>query len=478
MPLRAWTRDRTDVLPERLEDWAPADHAVRFVDAFVAALTEAEWEELGIAPQGHPGGAPAYDPRVLLGAWLYGFMSGIRSCRKLATACDEQVPVLWLTGGQRPDHNTLWRFYQRHRAAMHVLFRKTVATAVASGQVVWAIQAVDGTKIGGNAAKDQTFDGEKLAALLNRVDGAIADLEAQNRPDGPPTPPTLPGDLAAAEALRARVRAAMDRLAEADGPRRINLTDPQAILLKGRRGYVAGYNAQAAVAEVVGLPGRSGRLLTAVAVVAQADDHGQLPPMLERIEQTTGEPVATVLADGGYHDGPTLAACAARGQRVAMPEAQTKALAKPYHKDRFRYDADSDVYTCPGAQPLPFVGVKARTDRPLVRVYRGEAAACRACAAFGDCTKDARQGRALEIGPQETALRHHRAWMAQEAAQTLAARRKGLIEPVFGILKEEQRGHRFHLRGHANVAAEWDLLATGFNLRTLVRLWRAENLAA
>ena len=69
----------------------------------------------------------------------------------LATACEEQLPFLWLTGGQRPDHNTLWRFYQRARPGMHVLFKRTVATAATSGLVVWAIQAVDGTKIGGNA---------------------------------------------------------------------------------------------------------------------------------------------------------------------------------------------------------------------------------------------------------------------------------------------------------------------------------------
>ncbi len=162
-------------------------------------MSEAEWAALGARPGGHPGGAPAYDPVVLLGAWLYGFMSGIRSSRKLATACAESVPFLWLTGGQRPDHNTLWRFYARHRCGMHVLFKRTVATAATSGLVLWAIQAVDGTKIGGNAAKDRTLDAAALAKLLERVEAAIADLEAQNRPDGPPTPPPLPADLAQAE---------------------------------------------------------------------------------------------------------------------------------------------------------------------------------------------------------------------------------------------------------------------------------------
>lgn len=479
MPLRPWTRDREGVLPPKLDDWVAPDHPVRFVDAFLAELTDADWAELGIARAGAARGAPAYDPAVLLAAWLYGFMTGVRSCRKLATACAEQVPFLWLTGGQRPDHNTLWRFYERHRAAMRRLFRRTVATAATSGLVDWAVQAVDGTKLGGNAAKDRTLDAAALTKLLARVEAAIADLEAQNRPDGPPTPPRLPAELARAEVLRARVRAALAQAA--DGPRRVNLTDPAAGLVKGRQGVVAGYNAQAAVA---GIPlagarcprARPARLITAIDVVADADDHGLLVPMLEQVEATTGRAVELVLVDGGYHDGATVAACADRGQRVAMPEAQRQALTDPFHKDRFAYDAAADAYACPAGQALSFRGAKERTGRPAMRVYRGAAAVCRACPHFGACTRDGRQGRAVEVGPHEAARRAHRAWMATEGATAAYGARKTLIEPVFGVLKEELGGRRFRLRGLEEVRTEWTLLATAFNLRTLVRLWQTGHL--
>jgi hypothetical protein len=59
--------------------------------------------------------------------------------------------------------------------------------------------------------------------------------------------------------------------------------------------------------------------------------------------------------------------------------------------------------------------------------------------------------------------------MATEAAQRLYDRRKVLNEPVFGILKEQMAGRRFLLRGLSNVRAEFVLLATAFNLRTLSR---------
>ena len=62
--------------------------------------------------------------------------------------------------------------------------------------------------------------------------------------------------------------------------------------------------------------------------------------------------------------------------------------------------------------------------------------------------------------------------MATEKARDLYARRKELIEPIFGILKEQLGARRFLLRGLANVRAEFRLLATAFNLRTLWRVWK------
>ncbi len=62
--------------------------------------------------------------------------------------------------------------------------------------------------------------------------------------------------------------------------------------------------------------------------------------------------------------------------------------------------------------------------------------------------------------------------MTTEQARGLYARRKELIEPIFGILKEQLGARRFLLRGLTNVRAEFRLLATAFNLRTLWRVWK------
>ena len=68
--------------------------------------------------------------------------------------------------------------------------------------------------------------------------------------------------------------------------------------------------------------------------------------------------------------------------------------------------------------------------------------------------------------------------MATAEAQALYRRRKTLPEPVFGLLKEHQDARRFLLRGLERVRAEWSLLATAFNLRTLWRVWRQRPPAA
>jgi transposase len=87
-------------MPASLDAWVAADHPVRFVDAFIAALTEDEWQAMGMVRTARQRGAPAYHPEVLLRAWVAGFLLGIRSSRALETACRDLIPLRWLTANQ------------------------------------------------------------------------------------------------------------------------------------------------------------------------------------------------------------------------------------------------------------------------------------------------------------------------------------------------------------------------------------------
>ena len=548
MPWRDWDREQVWLMPPSLDEVLADDHPARLVAAFVDSLTAAEWAELGVDLAGQALGAPAYHPRALLGIWLYGFMTGLRSARRLETAGREQLALQWLSGYQQPDHNTLWRFYQAHRNQLRGLLRHTVQIAARLGLVDWALQAVDGTKVAGSASSSRTYDAQQLERLLERTERAIADLEAQNEAGDEPAAPRLPADLAEAQRLRAEVRAARQALAASER-RHANLTDPDARLLRAAGGYLTGYNAQAMAVTVrydagaagqvedavsaghgehagggehigdedsadrsskgehVGNEGnedaedeggeepgedrsgdgdeaggadgartRSGGLLiTAADVTQDPTDQAQLLPMIEAAEQSGGPAAGLTLADAGYFSAANLAACAARATPVAIPEARCP-TAHPYHHSRFAYDPGADCYRCPEGRWLRFQRLKHRRRRASVRVYAAHAADCRACPAFGRCTTSQR-GRRIEVSLHADALTAHRRWMQTAEARDAFRRRKQLIEPVFGIIKEQQAGRRFLLRGLEAVRSEWTLLAVAFNLRTLAKALSGKSIS-
>jgi len=474
MPLRPLNREQTWLLPPSLDEMIPLDHPARFVAAVVDAIGPAEWMELGVAPEGEALGAPAYHPRALLSVWLYGFMTRIRSSRKLEAACRDQMPYLWLTGWQHPDHNTLWRFYQQHRSRMRELLKRTVRIAVEMGLLNMAVQAVDGTKVVANVDKHRTYNAEELTKLLKDTEAAIQNLEHQNEEGVDPPPPHLPQKLAKAERLRAEVKAALERLGR-ERRKHINLTDGDARFIKTRQGVAPGYNAQVVVS-AVGSPEvtesngkrKASLLITAANVVTNTTDTAQLMPMLEQAEENVGKRSGVSLADAGYHSGANLEACRLRQHVVLMPESQERALEQPYHKDKFSYDKAADSYICPRGQPLNFKHIRITKKGTSVRVYRAAGSVCRNCPAFGICTRSD-EGRILEVSPEDAVLRQHRAWMATEQAKADYSKRKELAEPVFAIIKEQMGLRRFSLRGLVKVTSEFVMVATAFNLLTL---WR------
>jgi len=132
------------LLPPSVNDWVPVDHPARFIRDFVDAL---DLKELGfVIPEGMDGRS-AYASDLLLKVWLHGYFHKIRSTRGLEKACYDSISMVWLTGNEHPDHNTLWRFWRSNRHALKGVFRSSVKVAVKNEMVSLALQAVDGTKI-------------------------------------------------------------------------------------------------------------------------------------------------------------------------------------------------------------------------------------------------------------------------------------------------------------------------------------------
>lgn len=471
MPQRSFLRERTYLLPPSVDEWIPATHPVRFIAMLVEELPDESWATLEIDREPDPRGAPRYAPEVLLSVWLAGFTLGISTTRKLEYACQYDLAFVWLAAGQRPDHHTLWRFYDQHRHQLRGLLKQTVKIAIEANLLDLALQAVDGTKVLANAARERSLTVAELESLEQKLETRIAQLESQQQGDADPPPPELPKELAQTETLRARVRNAQAKIVDREQPGKVNLTDPDARGMKTRQGLHHAYNAQAVVvaldAERSGCPGR---IVLAAEVTTDPDDHGQLERMVAAAHAEA--PVALTVADAGYHSAANLAVCAERGWPVVMPETNPPSRrTQPLPVEVFTYDAEQDGYVCPQGTLLPRRSQSTSATGRTQVTYRAARTSCQACPVRPLCIPSGRGGRRLTVSGYDQQLRQHRRMMETREARQVVRRRKGLIEGVFGTVKERYGGRRVRVRGLAKVAAEWTMQAIGVNLRTLARVW-------
>ena len=437
----------------------------------------------GLSLETAPRGEASYDPRMMLAAWLYGYMTRIRQARRLEVAARENLPLIWLLGGEHPDHRTLSRFLAANQQVVAQLFKRTVRTAVEVGLVEFAFQAVDGTRVGA-VSPDKMRDRAALEELEERVDAVLAQMagaegeEGEEAAAGPGV--EMPAELRDPQALRARIGVALAQVAEREASRtshhpgavdpqtgeargpQVSLADPEAVLLKGRQGYVAGYNAQAAV-------DAKARVIVAAEVIAQASDQEALGPMLEQIQANTGRLAEVTAADGGYHSAANLEALAEAPTALyvadpALKRQEAQGERAPCHQDAFVYDEATDTYRCPAGQTLSLEYANGSGRRG----YRCHG--CEGCPYRPRCPRD-RQGRRLQVRPEDPRLRAHRAQMRTPEARAIMRRRGATVEPVFGILREHLGLARFLHRGLAKVRAEWQLWCAAFNRRVLWKAW-------
>lgn len=452
------------LFPPTMEDWVGPDHPARFIREFVAAQ---DLRALGLDTLERAEGGVAYDPRLLLGAWLLGYMRRIRSTRALEMACREEMGFVWLTGNHRPDHHALWRFWHTHRKAVQELFRQTVKVAIEMNLVGLAVQALDGTKIAAASSGRGVFDRAHLEKLLSGLDEALAEYEAAIEQAGNEGAVKLPEELRRRVELREQVRSALARVTAGE-TKHAHPLEPQAARMEcdGRNRF--GYNAQAVV-------DTKAQVIVAADVTADPGDHRQLTPMIAQA-QANVEPsgaTPTTLADGGYANAAQLSGAEAAGYDVLTPlPSGWKDTSHPYHAAHFRHDPKRKIVVCPQGREVPLQRVRTKNGRP-VEVYRS-AKVCKDCPVRAHCTRD-RHGRTIEIQPGHEALvQLHARWQRQATAE-LYTLRAPTVEPVFAQIKQQMGFRRWTVRGLDNVKTQWALLCTTWNLRVIFRHWRASD---
>src|SRR3954454_10640169 len=293
-------------MPPDVRRGLPGNHSRGFV---LAAVEEMDLWPFYAAYRVDGRSRPAYEPTMMVALLLYAYARGIRSSRVIERGCIEDVAFRVVAAQQRPDHATIARFIERHETAMAGLFGEVLLLCARSGLAKVGVIAVDGTKLHANASRDANVDYEQLAReiieVAKAVDAAEDELYGERRGD------ELPEELSSAQGRRGwlreakrrleaerdrspqpvprsrpkRVKEAKRRLEEElwtecraneayeryrsgrmkDGrrfsrapdpytppstpPGRINTTDPDSRVVKGLRGFIQGYNAQAVTNE-------------------------------------------------------------------------------------------------------------------------------------------------------------------------------------------------------------------------------------
>jgi transposase len=451
---RAYDPDQVLLLAPVLSEWVPEGDLAHFVSDLVesgaldlSAIYAVYEEERGYPP---------YDPRLMVKLLLYGYANAVVSSRKLERATYHDVAVRMLCADQHPDYRSIARFRARHLEALGELFVQALRLCRQALLVGLGALALDGTKLRANASRHKAMSHERMVKAEAQLEAEIATLRANVRalleeaeavdaaederygPDQ--RGDELPAELRRREQRLARIREAKQALEaeaaerettrraelEAQGrePRRPpngrdpfkpkpgaqrNFTDPESKIMKTSDGaYQQCYSGQAIVDS-------SAQVIVACELSDEAPDARQLEPALEQLAGNLAAigvelPAdATLAADAGYFSADNVRITAEHG---LDPHIAT---------GRFKH---SEPQPPAPRGPLP---ANATAKQRMARKLR------------------TKKGRAVY------------------------ARRKAIVEPVFGQIDTVQNGRKLLLRGKRQARAQWRFHCAVHNLLKLHR---------
>jgi len=416
----AYSPDQGSLLPPSVEAVLGRDHLCFFVHQMVERLDLKRFLESYAAE-----GGVLYHPSLLLKLWLYAYAVGITSSRRLEQRVREDLALRYLAGGAEPDYWALNAFRRRHGRALNDSFTQVVEQARELGLRQLGTVAVDATRIKASASPDKVVAVERAARarVRRRVRSwqQACDGDDPNQGAGSHVGAAIEQIGAVSAELKPLPRPARSATVKcAATVERATAADHTAIAQRA-----APVKRSLTDADARFLRSRGGRfVLGYTAEVAVTEDHlivaqrvtqagnenDSLPAMIALVAANCGTPPARVVADSGYYSNRNLEPLAHAGIDVYVPDSN---LAR--------------------------------------ELNLGQPASERHC-------RD----------PHQQAMR---AKLRSDEGRRIYTRRKGIVEPVFGVLKQQRGlGAGFRLRSLDKVAIEFALAATAYNLTRLHKL--------
>lgn len=454
------------LLPPSLEDWISKDHPSRYIREFVESL---DLKELGFKVLTNDEGRPYYSSDLLLKLWLYGYYQRIRSSRKLEIACKENISLIWLSGMNYPDHNTLWRFWNENKLRLRNIFKESVKTAVKLKLVSMVVNALDGTKIKAKSSNNGILNKKKLEYVLQTLDEKIGQMEKEieineANEDGEYS---LPEDLQDKEKMREKIRKSLKELKEIDREN-MNPKEKEARVMRNSGKKELSYNAQAVVDD-------KHQILVGIDLINNENDAESLVPMIDNVKETTNKTAKVTLADSGYATAEQLSEASEKKYKVLLNITEKSNIStsprkdKPFHASNFKYDEDKDVLICPQSKELKYKEtVKSKNKKYEVKKYQCSNYA--SCQFRWECSKN-KAGRTVKLNPFYKVIQKQIEYQELESNKEKLKRRKGLIEPIFGFIKEIDGFRRFTVKGIEKAKTQWSMICTTVNLKKMYKLW-------
>jgi transposase len=436
-----------------LGEWVPEGDLAHFVSDLVESALD-----LGpiYAAYEQERGYPPYDPRLMLKLLIYGYANGVVSSRKLEAATYRDVAVRMLCADQHPDYRSIARFRARHLEALSELFVQALRLCRKARLVGLGTLALDGTKLRANASRHKAMSYERMVkaeaeleteigALRERVGALLADAERTDAeederfgPDrrGDELPEELQRREGRLEAIREAKAALEAEAAERERARRVeleaqgkkprrppngrdpfkpmptaqrNFTDPESKIMKTSDGaYHQCFNGQAVVDSTA-------QVIVAADLSGEAPDQRQLEPALKQLSENLDavdaelSDNAALTADAGYFSEDNVRITAEHGLDAHIATGRFKHSEPPAPAPR---------------GPVP------KNATPKQRIAR---------------KLKTKKGRAVY------------------------ARRKTIVEPVFGQMQTVQDARRLLLRGKPAARAQWRFHCAIHNLLKLHR---------
>ncbi len=460
-------RSQTSAFPITLDEMIAEDHSVRVVDAFVDGL---DIKQLGFSDFGASReGRPAYDTRVLLKLYIYGYLNRIRTSRLLERECARNIELMWLLGNLRPCFRTIAGFRSDNRKALEKLFKLFVQMLRSWNMYGAETIAVDGTKFRAVNSKKNNYNPKKIERQLEYIDNRISEyLTALEKADAEHD--TESGDSINADIItQLHRKTKYEQIAaqlKQSGDTQVSTTDPEArsMIVHGQVVEVC-YNVQTAV--------DSKHNLIAHYQVTNENDRKALAPMALTTKQVFAVDSIQVLADKGYDNDEQLYTCAAHGivTYVAQQDIPRKneVPTPAYYGERFVYNPHEDTYTCPTGEIMKTPGTwyEKKYKHYVTPVKHYRTSKCKTCPVRIQCTTNP-NGRIIERSKYTEVAQANAARIAAE--KHIYQQRQQIVEHIFGTIKRQWSFDHILLKGIEKNQGELGLIYLTYNLRRIMNI--------